>query len=130
VIRLTDGIYLTQEDIRQLQLAKGAIAAGIQLMAKQMGMALSDIQKVYLAGAFGTFMNPKSACRIGLLPKALENRITAVGNAALTGAEILACRPEARQRAKNIASGAQSLELSTLPEFPRYFARNMRFSNE
>ena len=127
LLHLTDSIFLTQEDIRQLQLAKGAIAAGIRLMASHMGIALSDIQSVYLAGAFGTYMDPKSACRIGLLPSELEAKITAVGNAAGRGAQILACSAQARQRAQQILSRTQALELSTLPEFSRCFAKQMRF---
>lgn len=127
LIHLADGIFLTQEDIRQVQLAKGAIAAGIGLMASQMGIALSDIHKVFLAGAFGTYMDPKAACRIGLLPPELENKIETVGNAAGSGAKILACSPDARQRAQHIVSRTRALELSTLPEFSRCFAKNMRF---
>lgn len=127
LIHLTDTIYLTQEDIRQVQLAKGAIAAGIQLMANHIGIPLSDIQRVFLAGAFGTYMNPKSACRIGLLPKELEGRITAVGNAAVSGAILLTCDGRAPERAQKIVETTETLELSTVPEFPRCFARNMRF---
>ena len=127
LIHLTDSIYLTQEDIRQVQLAKGAIAAGIQLMADHMGIPLSDIQRVLLAGAFGTYMDPRSACRIGLLPRELEGKIAPVGNAALSGAVLLACDTGARERAQRIAQTTQALELGTMPGFPRCFARNMRF---
>ena len=127
LIHLTDGIYLTQEDIRQVQLAKGAIAAGIQLMANHIGISLSDIQKVFLAGAFGTYMDPGSACRMGLLPKELKGKITAVGNAALSGAILLTCDARVPERAKKIVETTETLELGTMPEFPRCFARNMRF---
>ncbi|MBQ5920819.1 MAG: DUF4445 domain-containing protein, partial [Selenomonadaceae bacterium] len=64
VLRLTEEIYLTQEDIRQVQLAKGAICAGITLLTEQFGIELCDIHKVQLAGAFGSFLNPENACRI------------------------------------------------------------------
>ena len=80
-----------------------------------------------LAGAFGTYMNPKSACRMGLLPKELEGKITAVGNAALSGAILLACDAPAPERAQKIVETTETLELGTMPEFPRCFARNMRF---
>ena len=127
LIHLTESVYLTQEDIRQVQLAKGAIAAGILLMADHMGIALQEIRKVYLAGAFGTYMNPKSACRIGLLPRVPEDRIAAVGNAAGSGAKMLAYDPEAAARAQRIAVTTEALELSTLPGFARSFAACMRF---
>ena len=127
LIHLTDSIYLTQEDIRQVQLAKGAIAAGIQLMANHLGIPLSDVQKVFLAGAFGTYMNPKSACKMGLLPKELEGKIIALGNGALSGAILLTCDALMPERAQKIVETTQTLELGTMPEFPRCFARNMRF---
>ena len=127
IIRLTEDIYLTQEDIRQVQLAKGAIAAGIELMAARRGISLQEIKTVYLAGAFGTYMDPAAACRIGLLPQVLEDRITAAGNAAGSGAKMLACSMDEWKRSQEIADGAEALELSTLPDFPRCFARHMRF---
>ena len=83
--RLTDSVYLTQDDIRQLQMAKGAIASGIELMAAQLGGGVETIERVLLAGAFGSFIRPESACRIGLLPPQLLDRIQAIGNAAGSG---------------------------------------------
>lgn len=127
LIRMTGEITLDQEDIRQVQLAKGAIAAGIRLLAAHLEVSLEDIQKVYLAGAFGTYMDPGSACRMGLLPLELEGKITAVGNAAGSGAKLLACDPDARERAKAIVENTQPLELAVLPGFPRCFAKSMRF---
>ena len=126
-IHLTDQVWLTQEDIRQVQLAKGAIAAGIELMATHLGVALQDINRVYLAGAFGTFMEPASACRIGLLPAVLESKITAVGNAAGSGAKMLACTEQALSIAQALASETEFVELASIPGFGRCFAQNMRF---
>lgn len=127
VIPLTDEIYLTQEDIRQVQLAKGAIHAGICLMTEQLGIRLQDIKKVLLAGAFGSFLNPRSACRIGLLPEELEDRITAVGNAAGSGAKRLACDPEALPLTQTLSDTIEFLELASLPAFPKTFAKSMNF---
>lgn len=127
LIHLTDRVYLTQEDIRQVQLAKGAIAAGIELMAAHLGIALQDIQKVYLAGAFGTFMDPASACRMGLLPAVLEPKITAVGNAAGSGAKMLACNKQAIWLTQNLVKQVEFIELASAPAFRRCFAQNMRF---
>lgn len=127
IIRLTDTVFLTQEDIRQVQTAKGAIAAGMELMAAHWGVKLEDIQKVQLAGAFGTFTDPKSACRIGLLPPVLEERITSIGNAAGSGAKLLACDTRSLEHTQELISRIEFIELATLPEFPRCFAKNMRF---
>ena len=127
VIQLTDKVVLTQEDIRQVQQAKGAIAAGIHLMAQHLGVSLCDIRRVILAGAFGSYMDPKSACCIGLLPAELADRITAVGNSAGEGAKQLALQPDALARTQEIADRTEYLELVAVPEFPGCFARCMRF---
>ena len=125
--RLTDSVYLTQDDIRQLQMAKGAIASGIELMAAQLGGGVETIERVLLAGAFGSFIRPESACRIGLLPPQLLDRIQAIGNAAGSGARRVACSGAELQRAQTIADRAEFLELAALPEFQRTFAKSMRF---
>ena len=128
IIPLADGIYLTQEDIRQVQLAKGAIHAGIRLMAQQMGIQVTDIQNVLLAGAFGAHMDPKNACRMGLLPPELEGRITPAGNAACAGAKMIARDRSALALCQQLAQKTEFLELASLPEFPKAFARAMGFS--
>lgn len=127
MIRLTDRVVITQEDIRQLQQAKGAICAGIHLLADHLGIALDDIRQVLLAGAFGSYMDPKSACRIGLLPEELAERITPVGNAAGEGAKQLALKPKLLGHTQEIADKAEFLELASVPGFQRCFARCMRF---
>ena len=127
VIRLTGSVYLTQEDVRQLQLAKGAIAAGVELMAEQMGLAWEQIGRVLLAGAFGSSLRPESACRIGLLPAPLLGKIQVVGNAAGSGAKMLACGQPGLELAQELAERITFLELAELPAFRRAFARNMCF---
>ena len=129
-IPLADGVYLTQEDIRQFQQAKGAIAAGIRLMAKHLGISLQEIHRVYLAGAFGTFLNPHAACRTGLLPGELEGKIIPVGNAAGSGARLMACDPEIFETADAVVSVVDHLDLAVQPEWARCFADSMRFVSE
>ena len=124
-IPLRDGVYLTQEDIRQVQMAKGAICAGVHLMAKQLGKQADDIRHVLLAGAFGSFMNPDSACRIGLLPEELKGRITAVGNAAGSGAKLLACDKSEISKVQELKNKIEFLELASLKEFSGTFAKAM-----
>ncbi len=130
IFHLTERVYLTQEDIRQVQLAKGAICAGIALLAKQLGVEIEEIQKVWLAGAFGSFLNPESACRIGLLPEGLMQKIEAIGNAALSGAKMLACDGKLLPFTRNLVERTGVLELASLPAFPRTFAKAMLFREE
>jgi uncharacterized 2Fe-2S/4Fe-4S cluster protein (DUF4445 family) len=130
IFHLTETIYLTQDDIRQVQLAKGAIYAGIFLMAKQLGLGIPDIQKVQLAGAFGNYLSPKSACRMGLLPEELLDRIEPIGNAAGSGAKMLACNKELLPLTQELTRKIEFLELASLPEFSRTFAKSMNFREE
>ncbi len=125
-VMLTDGVFLTQEDIRQVQLAKGAIAAGIRLLTERLGQP----QRVLLAGAFGSCLNPKNACRIGLLPPELEAKITAVGNAAGRGAVLLAADPGKLSLCNLIVEKAEYMDLSTQAAFPRTFAKAMEFRED
>lgn len=130
IFRLTEQVYLTQEDIRQVQLAKGAIYAGIYLMAKELGMKIADIQKVQLAGAFGSFLNAKSACRVGLLPEELLDRIEVVGNAAGSGAKLLACDDSLLPLSQSLTHEIRFLELASLGDFSKTFAKSMNFREE
>ena len=127
IFYLTEEVWLTQEDIRQVQLAKGAIHAGIALMAMQLGIRVCDIDRVLLAGAFGSFLNPRSACRIGLIPEELEPKITAVGNAAGSGAKILASNRHALDLSQSLVEKIEFLELASLPEFSKTFAKSTNF---
>ena len=130
ILPLPDGVFLTQEDIRQFQQAKGAIAAGIRLLAGHLGVALTDIRQVYLAGAFGTFLDPRSACRTGLIPPELERKITAIGNAAGSGARLMACDDNSFSMAGRIAAAADHLDLAASPGWAKAFAQNMYFDTQ
>ena len=127
ILRLTDTVCLTQEDIRQVQLAKGAIQAGIFLLAEQMGVEVEAIQKVQLAGAFGSFVDSKNACRIGLLPDELSDKIEGIGNAALEGAKMLALDGALLPFTQELAEKVEFVELASLPSFPKTFAKAMLF---
>ena len=126
-ISLDGGIRLTQEDIRQLQLAKGAIRAGIDMLCLHANIHFSQIHRVLLAGAFGTFLNPVSACRIHMLPWEFINKTTPIGNAAGSGAKMLCCSQQLRNEADVLARQVQYLELTREKAFPKAFAQAMRF---
>ncbi len=127
---LTENIYLTQEDIRQVQLAKGAISAGISLLCAHMGIENTEITQVFLAGAFGSFIEPASACRIGLLPPRLQEKIVPVGNAAGGGAVMLAREEAQLARAQELLQKTVHLDLASHKAFPKTFALSMRFAEQ
>jgi len=125
--RLKDGVHISQKDIREVQLAKGAIAAGIELMAERLGAKVSDIKKVMIAGAFGNYMDPHSACRIGLIPAELEDRIEMIGNAAGEGSRIATLNKDEFERSQAIKTNIEFLELASSPNFQDTFVDNLLF---
>lgn len=129
--RLADtDVILTQKDVREVQLAKAAIRAGIELLALRFGVKVNDIQKVYLAGAFGNYLDPASACRIGMIPPCLEDRIHAIGNAAGEGAKLCALSKAAFEYAKVLAKDTEFLELASLAQFQDYYVDALEFSED
>lgn len=124
---LKGDVYLTQKDIREVQLAKGAIAAGIDLMAEELGVKISDIEEVMIAGAFGNYMDSKSACRIGMIPMELSNRITLIGNGAGEGAKIATLNYDEFKRAQKITESVKFLELATSAKFQDTYVDHLMF---
>ncbi|MDN5293385.1 MAG: hypothetical protein PWQ91_326 [Eubacteriales bacterium] len=120
-------VYITQKDIRELQLAKGAIAAGIEILLEAYGAKVEDISEVLLAGAFGNYLTPRSACKIGLIPPELESKIKGIGNAAGVGAKIALLSAEEYQRAVELSQQIQYIELCAVKEFPEVFAKKLKF---
>ena len=100
-----------------MQLAKAAIAAGILLLARKLGVSVEDIEEVDIAGAFGNYIDPDSACAIGLIPAQLRRKIRPVGNAAGAGAKLALTDAKAWVEAETLARSTEFLELATLPEF-------------
>jgi len=123
-------VYLTQKDVRELQLAKGAVAAGIKTLMDEMGIGAGDIDRVYLAGALGNYINPYSAMRIGLLPRLDPEIITSLGNAASTGASMVLLSKAYWQMANHLADSIEHVELSSRLDFNQYFIENMDFPEE
>lgn len=120
-------IYISQRDIREIQLAKGAIAAGIEILLRAWGVKEADVQKVYLAGGFGTYINYDSACTIGLIPSRMRERIISLGNAAGTGAKIAALSETSLKGAEEIRKLAEYIELAERPDFQDIFLDKMMF---
>lgn len=123
-------VTLTQADIREVQLAKAAIRAGIELMCVHLGVTPADIRSVLLAGAFGNYLDPRSACRIGMIPPVLLDRIRPIGNAAGEGAQICAVSAAAYEYSKKLAAETEFLELASRPEFQDCFVDALEFCEE
>ena len=120
-------LLLTQKDIREVQLAKAAIRAGIKLLQKKFGLEDSDIKHIFLAGAFGNYIRKESAIRIGLLPDIPAERIVFIGNAAASGAQMLLPGSRARALAKDLARKIEYIEIANEREFQEVFAESMQF---
>ncbi len=115
-------ITITQKDVRELQLAKAAIRAGIQALVKAAGLIETDIEQVVIAGAFGTFIDVSSAVAIGMLPPLPLERFSQVGNAAGTGARLALVSLTQRAKAAEIVRRDGYIELAGVPNFQRMFA--------
>jgi uncharacterized 2Fe-2S/4Fe-4S cluster protein (DUF4445 family) len=114
-------ITVTQNDVRELQLAKAAIRTGIQVLLETSGCAEDDIKQVIIAGAFGTYIDVSSAVAIGMLPSLPLKRFQQVGNAAGMGAKLALISLKSRAKAQAIASAVSYIELASSPSFQPTF---------
>ncbi|MEN6664966.1 MAG: ASKHA domain-containing protein [Phycisphaerae bacterium] len=122
------GVNITQRDIRELQLATGAIRAGITILLQQAGLTARDLRQVLMAGGFGSFIRRSNAQRIGLLPTEIHReKILYVGNASLNGAKWALVSTAARNRAEDLARRAKHVQLSEDMNFQMLFAECMIF---
>ncbi len=120
-------VQLTQRDIRELQLAKGAVRAGIEILMTELGLEPQDVRKVFLAGAFGNYIQPESALGIGLLPHFPNAALIPVGNAAGSGARLALLSRRERTLASKLLEHVEYLELSGRPDFQDEFVNAMLF---
>ena len=120
-------VVVTQRDVRELQLAKGAIRAGIEILMCELGVTAEDVRVIYLAGAFGNYIRPESALAIGLMPRFPNARIVPVGNAAGSGARMALLSRVILAEASHLVREMDYLELSGRPDFQDRFAEAMVF---
>ncbi len=121
------GMKLLQRDIRELQLAKAAVRAGIEILIKRSGISYGDIDKVCLAGGFGYKLDVEKAIHIGLLPKQLAGKVEAVGNSSLSGAIRYLTEEDCKERVDRILSVAKEIHLSNDPGFNDKYIQSMSF---
>jgi uncharacterized 2Fe-2S/4Fe-4S cluster protein (DUF4445 family) len=120
-------LVLTQDDIRQVQLAKGAIASGIAMLQHVAGVPDAHVGELMLAGGFGNYLSIASAVRIGLIPDLPRERIRYVGNAASLGAQLSLLSEPERARASEIARRIEHVSLAAHPDFEQIFVDCMNF---
>ena len=125
---LADGVALLPQDVRAIQLAKAAICAGIHTVLKKTGTDASDVQAFYAAGGFGSRIDPVSAARIGLFPRALANRTVPIGNAALDGAGTVLSDPDGERALMHLREIGTYLSLSGDADFAEFYMEDMLFA--
>jgi uncharacterized 2Fe-2S/4Fe-4S cluster protein (DUF4445 family) len=123
----SEDVYISQKDIRELQLAKGAIRTGIDMLLDETGVEIDSLKKIRLAGNFGSGVDISKTIRIGLIPEVSIDKVDVVGNAALRGASLALVSREYRQKAAAIYRSCRFLELAAKPEFQMQFATSMFF---
>ena len=118
---------MTQKDIRETQLAKAAIRAGIRLLQKKLGVEDDQIMHIFLAGAFGNYIKPANALKIGLLPDVPIERVRSIGNAAAIGAQMALVSNQAREASAKLAKQIEYVEIAHDPDFQNTYADSMFF---
>ena len=124
---ITENVYISQKDIRQIQLAKGAIAAGIILMLEEIGLTIDEVPKAYIAGAFGYHVNPDNIRIIGLIPKGFKGEIIFLGNTSLEGARLALINKSCLEKVHTITKDMVVLELSLRENFQDVFVNQLNF---
>ncbi len=125
---LTDKVFLSQKDIRQVQLAKSAAITGILTLLSEAGRSVADLEHIIVAGSFGYHLNPENLKRIGLLPGEYTGKITFVGNSSLSGASLAMLNQEILREMERLAPLIQVLDLSSHPDFRDYFISHLDFA--
>jgi len=127
-LKIAGDIVITQKDIRELQTAKAAIAAGVLALLHDAGEELGSVKKLFLAGGFGNYMVPENAVTIGLLPKETADRIETIGNAAGAGAVMVLLSETYKKQCKAIKRAGQHVNLENNPFFMDKYVDCMMFS--
>ncbi|MBI1921048.1 MAG: DUF4445 domain-containing protein [Geobacter sp.] len=125
--RVSERVYLTQKDVRQVQLAKGAIRAGIEFLLKEKGVAVADIDRVLIAGSFGYHLREESLITLGLLPRGVAGKVSFLGNTSRTGAEMLLINGELRSGLEKLVLDVEQVELTARADFDKVFVDAMGF---
>ncbi len=122
-------ILLTQRDVRELQLAKGAIRSGIDLLLEHAGLAADRLDEFVVAGGFGSYIDKENAMRLGMVPRLDPRKLTFIGNGALVGARLALVSRSLRRRGEEVARQAAHLQLAHTADFQTRFSEAMLFDS-
>jgi len=127
---LAEGVVFTNKDVREVQLAKSAIRAGIEVLLQEYGVGYDGVARVYIAGGFGEKINQEKAIGIGLLPEEFDGKIIPIGNSSLAGAVMLAKDPSLGERFARVAAAAGETALAENPKFNDLYMDHMFFPEQ
>ena len=122
-----DGVFFDQKDIRQVQLAKGAIAAAVEMLLAKLELTVNDLDEIIIAGAFGFHLKPESLAAIRLIPREYEGPVRFVGNSSLAGSARIILTPAAIEELNALSAETTVLELGFDPQFQTVFVRHLGF---
>ncbi len=129
-IRITENIFITQNDIREIQLAIAAVKAGIKFLLDKYGVSISKLDGILIGGAFGNYLNIKNAQKISLLPPASPDKVIFLGNTALAGAKALLISGSLRKKIEELIDDISYCSLGMEPSFQEYFIEALDFKKE
>lgn len=127
VFKITEDVYISQKDVRQVQLAKGAVRAGIEFLLANKGVKAGDVDRVLIAGSFGYHLRAKSLINIGLLPEEFEGKIEFIGNTSKSGGHAFLLNKGYRDRMEKVVKNIEVLELANYKDFDRVFVKCLNF---
>lgn len=127
VLGMAGKIVFTQKDIREIQMAKSAVASALELLTKRYGIKMEEVDKVYLAGGFGFYVNIEKAVLIGLIPEQWKDKIVVSGNTSLKGSVDAIMKNDFIQKAEALVKVSSELALAMDPEFNELYTKNMFF---
>lgn len=127
VFEIATNVFLTQRDVRQVQLANAAIASGIDMLLDAADVTHADVAELIIAGGFGYHVKAAALARMGMIPLAWRDRVSFAGNTSMTGALMALLDTDTRRRAESIARHVTTIDLASRPDFQTRFVSSMRF---
>jgi uncharacterized 2Fe-2S/4Fe-4S cluster protein (DUF4445 family) len=125
--QVAEDVYFTQADVRQIQLAKGAIRTGIDMLLAEAGLTTEDLEEVILAGAFGYHLRPESLATMGLIPEHLSRKVHFAGNTSKTGCAMMLLNRSLREYLEKKVLNIEHLPLAEKASFQDLFIANLNF---